>query len=324
MKRFENLLVVASPGVDMTQLMQNAEQLAKTNQARLTVFDAVPPLRSRRAASFGSYRPADLQQLIEKDRRAELEEIARRVSSIPVEVALTSGTRFIEIIGRAVSHGHDLMMIAPDQPGSQAGLARASTTMHLLRKSPVPVWVVRPEVAADGDVLTAVGPFADGRPSSLDVKLVEIGRSLAKRRGSRFHLVHGWRLDGESLLRNGRVRIPATEVDELVRGEELHARDLVAQLLAEAGIPEDGARVHMRKARPIDAITDVAATVDPGVVVMGTLARSGVPGLLMGNTAETTLGTLRSSIIAVKPTSFVSPVLPLATGDSGSTSLGER
>jgi nucleotide-binding universal stress UspA family protein len=103
-----------------------------------------------------------------------------------------------------------------------------------------------------------------------------------------------------------------------VHREELQARASVARLLADAAIPADRALVHMRKARPIDAITDVATTVDPGIVVMGTLARSGVAGLLMGNTAETTLGTLRSSIIAVKPDGFVSPVVPAITADSNS------
>ena len=308
MQRFRNVLVKASPDADMKQLMRSAERLAAANHARVTVFDVVPPLRARRPGSLGGYRPGHLQKLIEEDRRSELEELAGLAPSVPVEVALAAGTPFSEIIRRVQSHGHDLVILPPDQPAGQAGLARASTTMHLLRKCPVPVWVFRPEVPADGDVLTAIGPFEDEGPSFLDTKLVELGRSLAQRHGSGFHIVHGWRLDGESLLRNGRVRMPAADVDALVRQEELVARDAIAKLLAATGIPEDEVNLHIRKARPIDAIADAVAAIDPGVVVMGTLARSGVAGLLMGNTAETTLGSLRSSIIAVKPDGFLSPV----------------
>lgn len=308
MQRFKNVLVFAIPGVDMEPAMVAAEQLAAANQARLTVFGVVPPLRTRRAGTIGGYRPEQVQELIEGDRRSELEQIAGLATSVPVEVALTAGTEFIEVVRQVLSHGHDLVIVPPDQPSGLAGLARASTTMHLLRKCPVPVWVFRPEVPANGEVLTAVGPFEDGEPSSLDKKLAEIGWSLSKRLGSQFHMVHGWRLDGESLLRNGRVRMPKPDVDELVRREELLARDAVGKLLAEIGIPEDEIRLHILKARPMDAIAEVAASVDPGVVVMGTLARSGVAGLLMGNTAETTLGSLRSNIIAVKPDGFISPV----------------
>jgi nucleotide-binding universal stress UspA family protein len=41
---------------------------------------------------------------------------------------------------------------------------------------------------------------------------------------------------------------------------------------------------------------------------MGTLGRSGIPGLFIGNTAEEVLQNTRSSILAVKPPGFVSPV----------------
>jgi nucleotide-binding universal stress UspA family protein len=41
---------------------------------------------------------------------------------------------------------------------------------------------------------------------------------------------------------------------------------------------------------------------------MGTIARSGVTGLLMGNTAERVFGHVNCSVLAVKPAGFVSPV----------------
>jgi nucleotide-binding universal stress UspA family protein len=41
---------------------------------------------------------------------------------------------------------------------------------------------------------------------------------------------------------------------------------------------------------------------------MGTVARIGIPGLLIGNTAETILDQLDCSVLAVKPPGFVSPV----------------
>jgi nucleotide-binding universal stress UspA family protein len=43
---------------------------------------------------------------------------------------------------------------------------------------------------------------------------------------------------------------------------------------------------------------------------MGTVGRTGIPGLLIGNTAETVQRSMVSSVIAVKADSFVSPVKP--------------
>ena len=46
----------------------------------------------------------------------------------------------------------------------------------------------------------------------------------------------------------------------------------------------------------------------PGVVVVGTLARAGLKGVFMGNTAERVLGTIDASVLAVKPHGFETPV----------------
>ena len=44
------------------------------------------------------------------------------------------------------------------------------------------------------------------------------------------------------------------------------------------------------------------------VLVMGTVARGGVSGVLIGNTAERVLRKLPCSVLTVKPDGFVSPV----------------
>jgi nucleotide-binding universal stress UspA family protein len=44
------------------------------------------------------------------------------------------------------------------------------------------------------------------------------------------------------------------------------------------------------------------------LVVMGTVARTGIAGLFIGNTAETILEQLQCSVLAVNPLGFVSPL----------------
>jgi nucleotide-binding universal stress UspA family protein len=44
------------------------------------------------------------------------------------------------------------------------------------------------------------------------------------------------------------------------------------------------------------------------LVVMGTLSRTGVAGLIAGNTAEKVFYSADCSVLAVKPPDFVSPV----------------
>jgi universal stress protein E len=44
------------------------------------------------------------------------------------------------------------------------------------------------------------------------------------------------------------------------------------------------------------------------LLVMGTVSRSALDGVLIGNTAERVLDDVRCSVLAVKPTGFLSPI----------------
>jgi nucleotide-binding universal stress UspA family protein len=44
------------------------------------------------------------------------------------------------------------------------------------------------------------------------------------------------------------------------------------------------------------------------LVMMGTVGRIGIPGFLMGNTAEMILNRIDCSVLAIKPEGFVTPV----------------
>ncbi len=52
----------------------------------------------------------------------------------------------------------------------------------------------------------------------------------------------------------------------------------------------------------------IAKRIEADLIVMGTVARTGVPGLIMGNSAETILSQIDCSVLAIKPPGFVSPI----------------
>ncbi|HVC96552.1 MAG TPA: universal stress protein, partial [Pirellulales bacterium] len=62
-------------------------------------------------------------------------------------------------------------------------------------------------------------------------------------------------------------------------------------------------------------IRSTARRVDADVIVMGSVGRGGIPGLLIGNTAEKVMHAADVSVLIVKPDDFVSPV-PLPDGVS--------
>jgi universal stress protein E len=97
--------------------------------------------------------------------------------------------------------------------------------------------------------------------------------------------------------------------------------------ILKASRAEPGRRVeHLRKGNPAEVITRFVTDERIDAVVMGTVVRIGLPGFLIGNTAETVLDRVSCSLFTVKPDGFVSPVLlppledPSGHGESGGTS----
>jgi len=194
---------------------------------------------------------------------------------------------------------------------NNSGIASAlfdSSDMHLLRKCPCPVWADRPAGATPYQrLLAAVDPF-DDESGDLQRLILDLATSLAKREQAALEVVHAWQLPGESMLSNGRGRIPRTELELLLEDREKHHRQALDTLLADYGLDSQADNVHLLKGRPAQVVSACTRDREADLIVMGTLGRVGIPGLIIGNTAEDVLRETQTAVLAVKPSGFVSPV----------------
>jgi nucleotide-binding universal stress UspA family protein len=308
MQRFKNIMVVVDEFETAAGPIEAAADLAKRNGARLAVIGLVDLGGANHLISLYDGTQVDVEGLLAEERRAALEQATAHLDVPEVSIDVLGGVGFVEIIKRIQRNGHDIVFCAPPSESSR-GLAGASLVMHLLRKSPVPVWVETPRGDPSPDVAVAVGPFG-AVEQSLNERLIQMAGSLTAIRRGTLHIVHAWRLEGETLLRRGRVRQPTEYVDQLVEGSLLEAKANVTYLAERAetyGVPYE---LHLEKGRPTQVIPETIAAIRPGVVVLGTLARTGLRGMFIGNTAEAILGTVEASVLAAKPNNFVTPIPP--------------
>lgn len=139
--------------------------------------------------------------------------------------------------------------------------------------------------------------------------------SLALSEFSELHVVHAWRFEHEGTLRSPRFGLTAAEVDEMVQEEERRRRDWLTKLLSQyyAAQGKETAdylkpQLHLVKGRAQDVVPECATELGAELVIMGTVGRTGIPGLVVGNTAEGILQQISCSVLAVKPVGFESPV----------------
>ena len=308
MNRFKNILVVANRDSVLEAQLARAVDLAERNGAELTLLGVVDTHHADRRVVLSDGEEVDVRSFLAQARRDELEAVAANFD-IPIRVAISIGTGFVEVIRCVKQLGHDLVFAAADSETRQFGLAGASMAMHLLRKCPVPVWVDNGNEPLGHDVAVAVGPFDRSEDrDSLNVMLLELGTSLAAMRGGTLHVIHAWRLEGESQLRRGRHGPSAEQVDAMVVDAQRWASDGLKHLMEFKPDLDVPVELHLDRGEAGTVVPQVIAQHDPGVVVMGTLARTGLEGVFMGNTAERVLGTIHVPVLAVKPSGFVTPV----------------
>jgi nucleotide-binding universal stress UspA family protein len=232
-----------------------------------------------------------------------------RRSGVPVGGKMLCGTPFLGIIREVLRNEHDLVMTTAEGRGGLKERLFGSTTMHLMRKCPCPVWVMKPTQSEQHTrILAAVDPAPsdEGQPT-INIKIMDLATSLARRDQCELVVVHTWTFPAENSLRRGYL-VASNELDRWVReAGELHRRRL-AELLRPYALQDLKARVYMLKGEPGHLIPQLAAKLEAGLIVMGTVSRTGVAGLLIGNTAERILRQADCSVLTVKPDRFVTPV----------------
>jgi nucleotide-binding universal stress UspA family protein len=308
MKRFKNILFFADREDGLDIALDRAAAVSRSNNARLTVMDVTP--ETGLADYFQRSYSIDLNTQLREARLQALDALTQPYTDAATAIysKVMTGTPFIEVVRAVQRNGYDLVMkMAQDNSGLAPALF-GSTDMHLLRKCPCPVWIDRPAQATTYErVLAAVDPF-DDQSGDLQRLILDLATSLAEREQAALDVVHAWQLPGESMFRNGRARIPRDELDQLLEDKEQRHRLALDTLLSCYGLDSRADNVHLLKGRPAHVISTCVRKREADLIVMGTLGRVGIPGLIIGNTAEDVLRETQTAVLAVKPGGFVSPV----------------
>lgn len=311
MNRFKNILYYTDGTGDQQHALVRAMELAERNHARLTVLGVLERVPAKLQTLLSVTQPADWSAVVMQDFREELEALVKPVRSTQVRlnIEVLYGTPFVEIIRAVAAHRYDLVMLTAEG-GGQTHPLLGSTSQHLMRKCPCPVWVIKQGPRRHFKrILVTVHPDTDDEEhQGVNAKIMEMAASLAKLEKSELSIVHAWNLLEEEALRHWHKHLPAAVVDRVVRETESQHGTWLNELVAAHRLAGISHSVHLLRGKPAEVIIDFAAGNGIDLIVMGTVGRTGIPGFLIGNTAETVLGQVQCSVLAVKPDDFVSPV----------------
>ncbi|HEB87113.1 MAG TPA: universal stress protein, UspA [Gammaproteobacteria bacterium] len=319
MKRFNNILCVVASGGSCKPPLERAVTLAENNQASLTVINVTERVTASIGMPIGSPISADLQAAIVSAHMQELESLIEPYRQrINVQARVLVGMQFLEIIREVLRNGRDLVIKTAETWDWQDRLF-GSDDMHLLRKCPCPVWIMRPGEKINYSRIMAAVDFDPWQEvtevSDLNRLILELASSLALSDFAELHVVHAWEPMTESMIRVFNSDLSEEQIATNVNRER---RDHQAQLewltdrlrdwIGTEAYNYLSPRLYLRQGNACREIPALAREIDADLVVMGTVARTGLAGFFMGNTAETILNQIGCSILAIKPPDFTTPV----------------
>lgn len=310
MKRFKNILIMVNGNSNLSNdpAISRGADIAEKNNGRLTLMDVIDAPETMVREYKGIINAAELVDMLVKQRHEELERAASALKqkNIDVVINVLTGRSFIETIRQMLQGKHDLLIkVANEHFGSFD-----SDDFHLMRKCPQPVWLLKPgKEQTCQRVLAAIDLNQENNEEgkALNTLIMDLATSLAHWQNSDLHILSCWSLYGERTLRDSAfIKVSEEKIAEILIEEKKYNKTYLDNLIAR--YRDSKCTPHLIKGAATECIPDFVRQNSIDVVVMGTVARTGIPGLLIGNTAETILQLIDSSVLTVKPAGFESPI----------------
>lgn len=297
---FKTILVATDFSEFSNAALSQAVWLARQTGAQITLANAIPDL------SMSVYWGPDERELNQRE-LCQRSDIAMRqmiadlqATDLSVKFKTLIGEPLVEITQAVQAEGYDLVLTGTRGLAKWEHFWLGSTAKRLIRKCPASVWIVKAEQIEQPKVVLAATDF-----SEVSLKAVTLGLRIAQQAGSAFHLLHV--VDAKDVP-DVIAKIPKGVSLRHEINEEAARR--LDTFLDSLNVDRTQIHSHLSWGTPWQEIRRISQHQAADVIVIGTVGRSGIKGMLLGNTAEKILDTCDCSILTVKPDDFVSPIEP--------------
>ena len=269
--------------------LQQAEAIASLTGARITLLhcleDEIPGENPPSADARAQQARTLLEQI------AEPLEAAR----ISCEIEVCEGDASTQVLRVIREKNIDLLIVGKRAQSDTDGRPLGSVSLEVIRYAPCLVSVVRHAAKPVPEIVVAA---TDGGP--MGDRVLEAAARIASIHSATLHVLHAVQIGME-------IQMEGTEAERQFVVERREAIRKSARMAAERAGFSGRLEVHAGVSTPDQAVYEAVERLKPDVVVLGTVSRTGIPGILVGNTAEQLLSSLDCSLLVEKPEDFIAP-----------------
>lgn len=307
---YQRILVATDFSPSSEAAVKQATWLARQSDATITLAHTLPDLR--KAVHSVSYQAkVDLfygegsvfQREVRRESDARMRRMIESLNAVDLVVNYETllGAPYIEITHAVQQEGYDLVLVGTRGLAAWQQFFVGSTAKRLIRKCPSSVWTVKAEHVGPPKSVLATTDF-----SEVSRRAVLEGLWVAQRASAAFHLLHV--IDSADVPDDIISRIPeGSSFRHEISAEAKHRLDKFVESL---NTDPNQIQQHLSFGAPWQEIGRFASHLNVDLIALGTVGRSGIQGVLLGNTAEKVLDTCDCSLLTVKPADFVSPIMP--------------
>lgn len=308
MKEFKKLLVVIDPTNDVQPALARAIELASPNNASITVFLSIFDFSYEMTSILSGHEREAMRQGVIAQRQAWLAELLAGYANDNVTIesdVIWHNRPFESIIQHAIAGEFDIIVKGTHLHDKLKSVIFTPTDWHLMRKSPVPVLLVKEhDWPVAGKILCAINVGSeDDDHQALNSRIIEHAKMLAAQFDAQVHLVNGYPGTPVNLA----IELP--DFDAHTYGETIRMQHEQRVCSLANGFDISNDFCHVKEGLPEDVIPDIAAKIDAELVILGTVGRTGFSAALIGNTAEHVIDSINCDLLAIKPDGYRSPLV---------------
>ncbi|WP_342605897.1 universal stress protein UspE [Pantoea agglomerans] len=308
MSQYQNVLVAIDAQQDDQPALRRAVYLNQRLGGRIKAFLPIYDFSYEMTTLLSPDERASMRQGVISQRTEWIRKQARAYLDAGVEIdikVIWHNRPYEAIIQEVLAHQHDLVLKMAHQHDRLESVIFTPTDWHLLRKCPCPVWMVKDQPWPEGGKAIVAVNLASEEPhhDGLNQKLIRETVILAEKvNQTEVHLVGAYPITPINIA----IELP--DFDPSVYNDAIRGQHLVAMKALRQKFSIGEEFTHVAKGLPEEVIPDLAAHLGAGVVVLGTIGRTGLSAAFLGNTAEQVIDHLRCDLLALKPDDFKSPI----------------
>lgn len=300
---FTQLLVPIAPEQEINDSHHHAFQFANKCSATVTLLLVIKELAEFKEIYHLSGSSLDIldkaTQHFQNSLTQHADTLSQQYPNVNFTTKVRVGKPLTEILAEAEQSQASMVIIDSYRETKTVACERGSNTLNLMRKAKLPIWSLSRVPSQIKHVAVAID-LTNSEYQDFNAQLLASSIEFCSLVGAKLSVCHVWKMESEGFLRDwsGYSDIEIALLAKSMREERIARLNTLLDEYQTSAVEID---TQVLEGETREVFPDYVVAQEIDVVFLGSMSRTGLSGLVLGNTAESMINQLDCSVITLKP-----------------------